>query len=214
MKVDLPTTPGVRQTPPVKSVVAIAGSLRRSSFNRLLLEAARDIAPGAGLSILLHNELSHLPPFNEDLEQESGDGLKAVRRLRAAVAESEALLIATPEYNWSIPGVLKNAIDWLSRGAPEEVLAGKPVAIIGASSGAWGTRLAQAALRQVLTSTESLILPSPALFVRNAATAFDSAGHLTDHTIRAGLSDVLRALAEWIDTTSPRRRPAMEDLHV
>src|SRR5581483_11429227 len=90
-----------------------------------------------------------LPLFDEDLEPATLGGPDAVRQLRAQVAAGDGLLIATPEYNQSLPGVLKNAIDWLSRPWPDEVLAGKPVAVIGASSGRWGARLAQAALRQV-----------------------------------------------------------------
>jgi len=184
----------------MKNILSIAGSLRCMSFNRLLLDAAAQDAP-AGLKIVQY-EISSIPLFNEDLEQQAG-GPESVQRLRLAAAESDGLLIATPEYNWSIPGVLKNAIDWLSRASPEEVLAGKPVAIVGASSGPWGTRLAQAALRQVLTSTESLILPSPALFVRNAASAFDDSGRLTDQKVRAQLSALLGAFEEWIEKTAP-----------
>jgi len=122
-----------------------------------------------------------------------------VRALRDLVAAADGLLLATPEYNWGIPGVLKNAVDWLSR--PPEVLIGKPVAIIGASSGRWGTRLAQAALRQVMTATESLVMPAPALFVRDAATMFDDHGQLIDAGVRAQLDAVLAAFATWIDKT-------------
>jgi len=152
----------------------------------LLLRAA------AGVSI--YEELSSIPLFNEDLEASDPE---SVRRLRSAVASADGLLISTPEYNWSIPGVLKNAIDWLSR-PPEEVLIGKPVAVIGASGGRWGTRLAQAALRQTLTATESLVMPAPAMFVRDAAGIFDEAGHLTDKTVRDQLNNVLAAFDHWI----------------
>jgi len=167
-------------------VLGIAGSLRSGSHNRLLLRAA------AGVSI--YEELSSIPLFNEDLEASDPE---SVRRLRSAVASADGLLISTPEYNWSIPGVLKNAIDWLSR-PPEEVLIGKPVAVIGASGGRWGTRLAQAALRQTLTATESLVMPAPAMFVRDAAGIFDEAGHLTDKTVRDQLDNVLAAFDHWI----------------
>jgi len=152
----------------------------------LLLRAA------AGVSI--YEELSSIPLFNEDLEASDPE---SVRRLRSAVASADGLLISTPEYNWSIPGVLKNAIDWLSR-PTEEVLIGKPVAVIGASGGRWGTRLAQAALRQTLTATESLVMPAPAMFVRDAAGIFDEAGHLTDKTVRDQLDNVLAAFDHWI----------------
>ena len=186
----------------MKTVLAIAGSLRRHSFNRLLLDAAAQLAP-EDMKVVRFEGLASIPLFDEDLEGLPAGNPEPVERLRRAVASADGLLIATPEYNWSIPGVLKNAIDWLSRASPEEVLAGKPVAIVGASSGPWGTRLAQAALRQVLTSTESLILPSPALFVRNAASAFDDSGRLTDQKVRAQLSALLGAFEEWIEKTAP-----------
>ncbi|HEY8130476.1 MAG TPA: NADPH-dependent FMN reductase [Thermoanaerobaculia bacterium] len=167
-------------------ILAIAGSLRRGSYNRLLLRAA------AGVSI--YEELSSIPLFNEDLEASDPE---SVCRLREAVASADGLLISTPEYNWSIPGMLKNAIDWLSR-PPAEVLIGKPVAIIGASAGRWGTRLAQAALRQTLTATESLVMPAPAMFVRDASEIFDEAGRLTNKTVRDQLDGVLATFDRWI----------------
>jgi chromate reductase len=159
----------------MRTVLAVAGSLRRDSFNRRLLEAAKQNAPSS-LNLTLYDGLGGVPLFNEDLEQATHGGPEEVRLLRDAVAAADGLLIATPEYNQSIPGVLKNVIDWLSRPAPEEVLVGKPVSIIGASGGRWGTRLAQAALRQVLTATESIVMPQPAVFVREAAQQFDRSG--------------------------------------
>jgi chromate reductase len=181
-------------------ILAIAGSLRRDSHNRRLLAAALELAP-AGTRITLYDELGAIPMFNEDLEAATGGGPEPVLRLRAAVAAAHGLLIATPEYNQSMPGVLKNAIDWLSRGHPEEVLAGKPVATIGASVGRWGTRLAQASLRQVLNATESLVMPAPALFLAEAERAFDRHGRLTDERVRQTLASVLVALADWIRRT-------------
>ncbi|HSB60074.1 MAG TPA: NAD(P)H-dependent oxidoreductase, partial [Vicinamibacteria bacterium] len=139
---------GVRAGTAVKTILGVAGSLRRGSYNRSLLEAAAESAR-PGMSIVLYDELASIPPFNGDLELATGGGPDAVCRLRRQVASADGLLVATPEYNHSIPGVLKNAIDWLSRPGPEEVLVGKPVALVGASSGEWGTRLAQSALRQV-----------------------------------------------------------------
>lgn len=182
-------------------VLALAGSLRRDSWNRRLIEAAAASAP-SGLAVTVGPGLASIPPFSEDLE--TGDGPEPVRRLRRAVADADGLLIATPEYNQSLPGVLKNVIDWLSR-PPEEVLAGKPVAVIGATTGAWGTRLAQSALRQVLYATESRVLPAPTLYLRAAAAAFDTAGRLVDERARKGLAAVLAAFAEWIvAVTAPR----------
>ncbi len=182
---------------PGKRILAIAGSLRQGSWNRRLLQAAAASAP-AGMTISVYEDLASIPMFNEDLEQETVGGPDAVRQLRLNVASADGLLIATPEYNQSIPGVLKNAIDWLSRAAPDEVLAGKPVAIIGASSGRWGTRLAQHALRQTLVATESLVMPAPALFIRDVDGKFDDAGRLSDIPARNSLQAVMDSLENWI----------------
>jgi chromate reductase len=183
------------------AVLAIAGSLRRDSYNRSLLRAATELSP-PGMRILLDEELASIPPFDEDLERTTAGGPEPVRELRQKTSAADGLLIATPEYNHSFPGVLKNAIDWLSRPAPEEVLAGKPVAVIGASGGPWGTRLAQGALRQVLYATGSVVLPSPALFVKDAGRLFDGAGKLVDQATRERLEAVLLAFADWIDVLS------------
>ncbi|HEX7111755.1 MAG TPA: NAD(P)H-dependent oxidoreductase [Mizugakiibacter sp.] len=177
-------------------VLALPGSLRRASYNRALLAAAAALAP-AGMTIELADAPA-LPLFDEDLEQATQGGPDAVRQLRARVAAADGLLIATPEYNQSLPGVLKNAIDWLSRPWPDEVLAGKPVAVIGASSGRWGTRLAQAALRQVLYATEARVLPAPNLYVREAEHLFDAGGRLQDAATFESLAAVLSAFARWI----------------
>ena len=187
-------------------VLGIAGSLRRGSYNRLLLEAVGDCAP-PGMVIRIYEELASIPVFDQDLElATSGSGPESVRRFRRQVAWADGLLVATPEYNQSIPGVLKNAIDWLSRPGPEEVLIGKPVAVVGASSGRWGTRLAQAALRQVLFATESLVMPKPALFVREAESLFDEAGRLVDQPTRQDLKNFLMSFASWIDVVAPDRK--------
>jgi chromate reductase len=184
-------------------ILALPGSLRRGSFNRRLLENAVRLAP-AELAIGIYTDLSAVPLFDEDLEAATDGGPEGVRRLRDAVAAADGVLIATPEYNQSLPGVLKNAIDWLSRAAPTglssgEVLIGKPVAIMGASPGRWGTRLAQAALRQVLAATEAVVMPAPMLFVRDAALAFDADGLLVDASALCSLQDLLRAFGHWID---------------
>ena len=187
---------------PGKRVLAIAGSLRRGSWNLRLLEAAAECAP-AGMTISVYCDQASIPLFNEDLEHEPDGGPDVIRRLRRDVASFDGLLIATPEYNQSIPGVLKNTIDWLSRAAPDEVLAGKPVAIIGASGGRWGTRLAQHAMRQTLYATESLVMPTPALFIREVDGVFDDAGRLSDIPTRKSLEEVLGSFANWIDLVAP-----------
>ncbi|MGY0556978.1 MULTISPECIES: NADPH-dependent FMN reductase [unclassified Lysobacter] len=187
---------------PGKRILAIAGSLRRGSWNLRLLEAAAESAP-AGMTVSVYYDLASIPLFNEDLEQETDGGPEVVQRIRRDVAAADGLLIATPEYNQSIPGVLKNTLDWLSRAAPDEVLAGKPVAIIGASGGRWGTRLSQQALRQTLYATESLVMPAPALFVRDVTGVFDATGRLTDIPTRRALEEVLASFANWIDRVAP-----------
>lgn len=179
------------------NLLAIAGSLRDGSYNRQLLEAAARSAP-ANVQVRVYQHLAAIPLFNEDLAQAAGRGPQSVVQLRRAVRESDGLIIATPEYTQSIPGVLKNVLDWLSLPAPDRVLAGKPVAVIGASTSASGTRLAQSALRQVLFATESRVLTGPALFARGADQLFDSSGRLVDSAIENQLDSVLAAFANWI----------------
>jgi len=179
--------------PRVVQILGIAGSLRRDSFNRRLLAVAAARAPG-DLSISVYGELGSVPLFNEDLEADGGP--EPVTRLRAAIVRSDALLIATPEYNQSLPGVVKNLVDWLSRGEPE-VLAGKPVGIFGVTAGPWGTRLAQAALRQTLTACGALIMPQPQLYLADAGNAFDAEGRLADERVGARLDGFLGKLKEW-----------------
>jgi chromate reductase len=179
-------------------VVAIAGSLRRDSLNRRLIEAAAACAP-EGVEVRLYRGLGELPPFNQDLET-GAFAAGPVRELCEQVAAAHGLLIATPEYNHSVPGVLKNAIDWLSRPSSGEVLVGKPVAVVGASAGRWGTRLAQAALRQALFATESLVMTGPALYLAQTDASFDSSGRLTDEAARSALRQILQALAQIMRT--------------
>lgn len=185
-------------------VLAIAGSLRRDSWNRRLLEAAAERAP-AGMTVQVYRDLASIPVFDEDLERDNGGGPEAIHRLRSEVIAADALLVATPEYNQSMPGALKNVIDWLSRPAPRPVLAGKPVAVIGASSGRWGTRLAQHAVRQALCATESRVMPAPALFLGGVERAFDANGRLDDGAVGDALRDVMHSLADWINAVVPQR---------
>jgi chromate reductase, NAD(P)H dehydrogenase (quinone) len=156
----------------------------------MLLQAAAAHAP-SGIEVTVYDRIDAIPLFNEELEP----GPDAVRDLRQRVREADGLLIATPEYNQSLPGVLKNVLDWLSRPDPDEVLKDKPVAIMGASSGRWGTRLAQAALRQVLHAAEAIVIPQPALYVREAAKLFDTEGRVIDASTQRTIGEILRALA-------------------
>lgn len=151
-------------------------------------------APG-GLSIRVYDDLAAIPLFNED--QELAGGPAGVARLREEVARASGLLIATPEYNQSLPGVVKNLVDWLSRSEPA-VLTGKPVGIVGATPGPWGTRLAQAALRQTLAACGALVMPAPQVYLRHATDLFDESGHLIDSRADGDLKQFLEAFQGWV----------------
>ena len=183
-------------------VLAIPGSLRRDSYNRSLIAAAAALIPPE-MTLTVYQSLANIPVFNEDLEHPPPAG---VARLREAVASSDGLLIATPEYNQSLPGVVKNLVDWLSRSDGPEGLTGKPVAVTGVTTGPWGTRLAQTQLRQVLTSTQALVLSQPALFLRDAATLFDQSRNLVHKPTSRRLHEFLVSFDAWIRLVSPDRR--------
>jgi chromate reductase len=190
-------------------ILAISGSLRRDSHNtRLLRAAAQMLPPGAELE--LFDGLAAVPPYNEDDDVEPAP--EAVQRLRDAIADSDALLIATPEYNASIPGVLKNAIDWASRPFPDNVLRGKPVAVMGTSTGLFGAVWAQAELRKVLRHTGAEVLDAE-FPVGLADQAFTPAGELADPELQRRLADLLEALGnvrEADERVEPRdRTPAL-----
>jgi len=174
-------------------ILGIAGSLRRASYNRGLLRAAEQLAPD-GVDIRTF-DLVPVPLFNEDVEAE-GDPAP-VRELKEQIRAADALLIACPEYNYSIPGVLKNAVDWASRPPSGSALYHKPVALIGASPGGFGTVRSQLALRQVFLFTKSLVLPEPELYVSTAYEKFDQAGNLQDEETGRRLRALLDALVVW-----------------
>lgn len=181
-----------------KIVLALAGSLRSGSFNQSLLRAAARLAP-SGMRVVVYDELALIPLFNEDQEHSlASPHAEALGRLREMVRSADALLLATPEYNRSMSGVMKNLIDWLSRPAPAATLDAKPVAFMGATSGRWGTRLAQAALQQSLQACGALIAPTGGLFVANAERLFDEAGNLTDVETQEALKSTLDGLVQWI----------------
>jgi chromate reductase, NAD(P)H dehydrogenase (quinone) len=175
-------------------VCAIAGSLRRGSYNRALLEAARELAP-EGMEIRIFERLGDIPLFNPDLEAE-GDP-EAVQALKRAIGDADALLIATPEYNQGVPGVLKNALDWASRPPRKSVLGGKPTAIFGASPASTGTARAQSQLRQTFVFTDTPVLAQPEILVYRAQEKFDERGRLTDEKTRAYVARLLARLADW-----------------
>lgn len=181
-----------RPNPPL-TILGIAGSLRRASYNRGLIRAAMELAP-TGTSVVPY-DLADLPMFDADVEAE-GDP-PAVTVFKRAIAGADALLIATPEYNHCVPGVLKNAVDWASRPARNSVLTGKPVAIMGASTGRGATARAQAHLRDGLAYTNGLVLPLPEVLVGVAREKFDEESNLTDERTRDEVHDLLVALAAW-----------------
>jgi chromate reductase len=172
-------------------ILGISGSLRVDSHNsRLLRAAAKRLPPGAELEV--YGDLANIPPYNEDAE--GGAPHRAVDRLRAQIEGADAILIATPEYNASVPGVLKNAIDWASRPFPDNALRDKPAAVIGASTGLFGAVWAQAELRKVLRHTGARVLDEE-LPVPSADWAFTDDGDLADPELATRLGDLLEALA-------------------
>lgn len=157
-------------------VWAVAGSLREGSFNRKLLEAAAALAP-EDVEVHVSDLMSQLPYFNEDLV---GDEPATVRQLRAEVAAADAVIIATPEYNGLVPGVLKNLLDWIAYPLGECALLDKPVAIMGAAGSKVGTARAQFELRHMLVFCRALVVPPPEVLVNFAWQAFDEEGALID----------------------------------
>ncbi len=173
-------------------VLGISGSLRKGSYNTAALRAAAELAPPR-MTIEIF-DLSSIPLFNADLWIAGFP--EPVQHFRDRIAAADALLIATPEYNYSVPGVLKNAIDWASR-SPDPPLSGKPLAIMGATTGNWGTVRAQLHLRQVCVFTNMLPLNQPEVLIARAQEKFDVSGHLTDELTRDFIRKLLEALADW-----------------
>jgi chromate reductase, NAD(P)H dehydrogenase (quinone) len=180
-------------------VLGIAGSLRRGSYNKGALRAALELAP-EGVSIETFDELAAIPPYDEDVKQKGFP--PSVEALRARIKAADALLIVTPEYNYSIPGVLKNAIDWASR-PPEQPFDGKPIALMGASPGMLGTARAQYHLRQCFVFLNGLVLNRPEVMIANAAQRFDEQGRLTDEKTREFIRALLVALRAWAERLAP-----------
>jgi chromate reductase len=171
-------------------VLGISGSLRRGSYNRNLLRAAAELLP-EDVEFVLWDGLKEVPPYDEDDDTESAPA--AVPRLRAAIGGADAVLIATPEYNSSIPGQLKNAIDWASRPIATNVLRNKPVAVVGASTGAFGAVWSQAELRKVLGATGARVVDAE-VAVGHAHERFDRDGRLVDEDLRGQLRETVELL--------------------
>jgi len=180
-------------------VLGISGSLRQGSYNTSLLRAARELAP-ADMTIELA-DLAPIPFYNDDVRQQGFP--PAVAAFRAAIAAADALLIATPEYNRSVPGGLKNAIDWASR-QPDQPFNGKTIAIMGASTSALGTALANHHLRQIFVYLNAVVLPGPEVLVIGAPGKFDAAGRLADEQTREFIRAHLAKLHDLVLRLRPR----------
>lgn len=160
------------------TLLGICGSLRKRSLNRALLRAVAETLP-AGSSLEIFEQLGEIPPFNSDVPGEPA----SVAALKDAIARAHGVVIATPEYNYSIPGVLKNALDWASRPQPSP-LRGKPIGIVGCSVGMSGSMRAQYHLRQILVYSDSPTLNQPEILIPRAQERFDQEGQLTDESTR------------------------------
>ncbi|HEX7176273.1 MAG TPA: NAD(P)H-dependent oxidoreductase [Pyrinomonadaceae bacterium] len=173
-------------------ILGIAGSLRRESYNRAALRAATELAPeGATIETF---ELDGIPGFNQDEEQNPP---AQVTELKRRIREADAILIVTPEYNYSIPGVLKNAIDWASRPYGDSAWNGKPAAIMGASVGSIATARAQYHLRQMMVFLNMFPINQPEVMIGNASERFDAQGKLTDDATKDFIRQLLQNLVEW-----------------
>ena len=181
-------------------ILGLAGSLRRASFNRGLIRAAQELAP-EGVTVEFYDGLGKIPFFNRDVEDE-GDPTP-VKELKEKIREAAAVLIATPEYDYAIPGMLSNALEWAMR-SPSP-LRHKPVGILGASPASAGTARGQMVLRQILLHAPAYTMPEPQMLIPNAHERFDGNGDLVDKETRERMVRFLGALVEW---TERFREPA------
>jgi len=173
-------------------ILGICGSLRRESFNKAALNAATELVPeGATIEVF---DIDGLPGFNQDDEQNPP---AKVTELKKKIRESDAVLFVTPEYNYSVPGVLKNAIDWASRPYGDSAWDGKPAAIMGASIGAIGTARAQYHLRQMMVFLNMFPINRPEVMISNCPKGFDEQGNLTDEKTRDLIRQLLENLVNW-----------------
>src|SRR2546421_268412 len=188
------------------TIIGISGSVRRGSFNAALLRAAVAAAP-EGIDLRTES-IADIPLYNGDLEAERGIPAR-VARLKDAIAAADGLLLATPEYNNGIPGVAKNAIDWLSRPAADisRVFGGKPVAIIGASPGGFGTILSQNAWLPVFRTLGADLWAGGRMLVSRAGSVFDASGTIVDSRINDALRKFLEGFVTHVRAVPTRRRP-------
>ncbi len=173
-------------------ILGFAGSLRKGSYNKAILRAAKELAP-ANTAIDIF-DLEGIPPYDQDLDH---DMPARVREFKGRIRKADALLIATPEYNYSVPGVLKNAIDWVSRANGENAWAGKPAAVMGVSTGLMGTVRAQYHLRQIFVFLDMHPVNKPEVMVSRAAEKFDADLRLVDEKTRELVAALLQGLVSW-----------------
>jgi chromate reductase, NAD(P)H dehydrogenase (quinone) len=174
-------------------VLGISGSLRKASFNTMALKAAQKLVPD-GMSIEIA-DISQIPLYNEDLK--TGGNPESVEIFRRQIKAADGVLFVSPEYNYTIPGVLKNAYDWASR-APDQPFNEKPVAVMGASTGMIGTARMQYDLRKTLVFTNAFVMPRPEVMIGGAASKFGAQGNLIDEKTQQVLGDFLKAFQGWI----------------
>jgi chromate reductase len=179
-------------------ILGIGGSLRRGSYNQAALRAAKLLVP-ANSEIDLF-QLDEIPMFNEDDEKSPPS---SVVELKERIRRADAVLIVTPEYNYSIPGILKNAIDWASRPHGDSAWSGKSAAIMGASLGAIGTARAQYHLRQIFVTLNLFTLNQPEVMIADAADRFDEDGNLIHEPTKQLIQELLKNLVEWTRRISP-----------
>jgi chromate reductase, NAD(P)H dehydrogenase (quinone) len=180
---------------PMMTLLGLCGSLRKASMNRALLGAIGQELPEA-VALTVFDRLGEIPPYNQD--HDTTPGPEPVEALRAAIAAVDGLLIVSPEYNYGLPGLLKNAIDWASRPIISSSLRGKPAGIAGASAGMGGTIRMQHQLRQVFVGTNVLVMVQPEVALPRAQERFDAEGRLTDESTRALVKKFASALVAWV----------------
>lgn len=187
----------------VLRVLGLAGSLRAGSYNRMLLDSAVELAPPR-MEIEVFEGLAEIPSYNADVA-EQGDP-PSVASLKESISGAQALLVASPEYNFGIPGVLKNALDWASTPPGQSVLGGRTAALLGASPGMLGTARCQLQLRELFIFTETYVVLQPEVLVSRAGRRFDDAGHLIDDVART----LVRRLLENLEDLTRRLLPVAE----
>ncbi|HVX90669.1 MAG TPA: NAD(P)H-dependent oxidoreductase [Candidatus Paceibacterota bacterium] len=180
------------------TLLAISGSLRKESYNSALIRAWKELAPeGVTVDIVTADEIRAFPPYDQDVEAAAYPAEAA--QMKERIKKADGVLVATPEYNRSVPGVLKNVIDWTSRPYGQSAWQGKPVFVMGATGGAIGTALAQAALKQVLSYLDARVPGQPEFYAGNIKDKLDREGHLTDESTKEHIRAAYPVFLSFID---------------